>query len=169
MIGNRAQRARRTRARLLGTAGWELVHVAIDDARRLADIEVLREGKLTTAVGLLSRAVAPRLNGIKSQLLITDNGSADRSTAHAIARRSPGIRHLRARPYRRQANGKASGSSTPARRLGLRGDPSRQDRTQPLLAGWLDFYNRADRTAPFSRKTPIARLDELKNLLGFYS
>ena len=41
------------------------------------------------------------------QALITDNGSAYRSTVHAIACRALGIRHLRTRPYRPQTNGKA--------------------------------------------------------------
>ena len=41
------------------------------------------------------------------QELITDNGSAYRSTVHAIACRTLGIRHLRTRPYRPQTNGKA--------------------------------------------------------------
>ena len=49
VTGNRRQRADRTRVgnagRLLGTAGWEFVHVAIDDHSRLAYAEVLPDEK----------------------------------------------------------------------------------------------------------------------------
>jgi transposase len=107
VTGNRAQHARRTRVgnggRLLGTAGWEFVHVAIDDATRLAYVEVLSDEKATTAIGFLRRAVKHYASyGINVQRLITDNGSAYRSTVHAIACRTLGIRHLRTRPYRPQ-------------------------------------------------------------------
>jgi transposase InsO family protein len=37
------------------------------------------------------------------------------------------------------------------------------------LAGWLDFYNRRRPHGALSHKPPIARLNELNNLLGFYS
>ena len=112
VTGNRAQRARRTRVgndgRFLGTAGWEFVHVAIDDATRLAYVEVLPDEKAITAIGFLRRAVQHYASyGITTERLITDNGSAYRSTVHAIACRTLGIRHLRTRPYRPQTNGKA--------------------------------------------------------------
>ena len=41
-----------------GKAGWECVHIAIDDATRLAYAEVLPDEKATTAIGFLRRAVA---------------------------------------------------------------------------------------------------------------
>ena len=102
VTGNRAQRARRTRVgndgRFLGTAGWEFVHVAIDDATRLAYVEVLTDEKAITAIGFLRRAVQHYASyGITTERLITDNGSAYRSTVHAIACRTLGIRHLRTR------------------------------------------------------------------------
>ncbi|MGI9183784.1 MAG: leucine zipper domain-containing protein, partial [Solirubrobacteraceae bacterium] len=86
-----------------GKKGWEFVHVAIDDATRLAYIEVLADEKASTAIGFLRRAVAHYDSyGITVERLITDNGSAYRSTIHAIACRALGIRHLRTRPYRPQ-------------------------------------------------------------------
>ena len=88
--------------------GWEYVHIAIDDATRLAYVEVLTDEKAITAVGFLRRAVRHfACYGITAEQLITDNGSAYRSTIHAIACRTLGIRHLRTRPYRPQTNGKA--------------------------------------------------------------
>src|SRR3954447_76739 len=66
--------------------GWEFVHVAIDDRTRLAYVEVLADEKATTAIGFLRRAIAfYQRHGITVERLITDNGSAYRSTVHAIA------------------------------------------------------------------------------------
>ena len=84
------------------------MHVAIDDATRLAYVEVLADEKAITAIGFLRRAVEHFASyGITVERLITDNGRAYRSTIHAIACRALGIRHLRTRPYRPQTNGKA--------------------------------------------------------------
>jgi transposase InsO family protein len=88
--------------------GWEYVHIAIDDATRLAYVEVLTDEKAVTAIGFLHRAVKHYASyGVTVERLITDNGSAYRSAVHAIACRALGIRHLRTRPYRPQTNGKA--------------------------------------------------------------
>ena len=49
---------KRDAAGVAATVGWEYVHIAIDDATRLAYAEVLPDEKATTAVGFLRRAVA---------------------------------------------------------------------------------------------------------------
>jgi transposase InsO family protein len=151
--------------------GWEYVHVCIDDATRLAYVEVLSDEKAITAIGFLRRAVAHFSSyGITTERLITDNGSAYRSTIHAIACRSLGIRHLRTRPYRPQTNGKAERFI----RTLLAGWAygaiyrSSEERTA-ALAGWIDFYNRRRPHGALSHKPPIARLHELNNLLGSYT
>jgi transposase InsO family protein len=153
------------------TVGWEYVHIAIDDATRLAYVEVLTDEKATTAIGFLRRAVRHyAAYGITVERLLTDNGSAYRSTVHAIACRALRIRHLRTRPYRPQTNGKAERFI----RTMLGGwaygaiyrDSSERN---AALAGWLDFYNRRRPHGALSHKPPIARLNELNNLLGSYS
>ncbi len=89
--------------------GWEFVHIAIDDATRLAYVEVLEDEKALTAVAFLRRAITHFASyGITVQRLLTDNGNAYRSAVHAIACRSLGVRHIRTRPYRPQTNGKES-------------------------------------------------------------
>ena len=89
-------------------AGWDYVHVAIDDATRLAYAEVLGDERAGTAVGFLRRAVAFfKRHGITVERVMTDNGSAYIATLHAVACRALGIRHLRTRPRRPQTNGKA--------------------------------------------------------------
>jgi transposase InsO family protein len=88
--------------------GWECVHIAIDDATRLAYAEVLPDEKATTAIAFLRRAIAFfKRHGMEIQELLTDNGSAYKSAIHALACKAIGIRHLRTRPYRPQTNGKA--------------------------------------------------------------
>jgi transposase InsO family protein len=165
--------SRRTDAegKIRKTVGWEYEHVAIDDATRLAYVEVLADEKAITAIGFLRRAVAHfAAYGIDVERLITDNGSAYRSTIHAIACRTLDIRHLRTRPYRPQTNGKAERFI----RTMLGGWAygaiyhDSADRNA-ALAGWLDFYNRRRPHGALSHKPPIARLNELNNLLGSYT
>jgi transposase InsO family protein len=151
--------------------GWEYVHIAIDDATRLAYVEVLADEKAVTAVGFLRRAVKHfRSYGIRVERVITDNGSPYRSTVHAIACRTLGIRHLRTRPYRPQTNGKAERF---IRTLlgGWAYGAIYRDSTErtAALAGWIDFYNRRRPHGSLGHKPPIARLSDLNNPLGSYT
>jgi transposase InsO family protein len=151
--------------------GWEFVHVAIDDCTRLAYIEVLDDEKAITAIGFLRRAIAfYGRHGISVERLITDNGAAYRSTVHAIACRTLGIRHLRTRPYRPQTNGKAERLIRTMLGGWAYGAFYRNstERAQ-ALDGWLHYYNHHRPHAALGRKTPIARLNERTNLLGTYS
>jgi transposase InsO family protein len=150
------------------TKGWDAVHVAIDDATRLAYVEVLPDEKATTAVGFLRRAVAHfNSYGITVQAVITDNGSPYRSTVHAIACRALAIRHLRTRPYRPQTNGKAERFIRTILNGWAYGAiyASSDERTR-ALDGWLYHYNHHRRHSAIGRQPPITRLN---NLLGTYS
>jgi transposase InsO family protein len=151
------------------TVGWEYVHIAIDDATRLAYAEVLADERALSAVGFLKRAVAFfGRHGVHVERVLTDNGSAYISTVHAIACRALGIRHLRTRPYRPQTNGKAerfirtmlAGWAYSGAVYG-----SSRERTA-ALDGWLWHYNHHRRHQGIARQTPITRLN---NLLGTYS
>jgi transposase InsO family protein len=151
--------------------GWEYVHIAIDDATRLAYAEVLSDEKASTAIAFLRRAVDFfARHGIVVERLLTDNGSAYRSTIHAIACRTLGIRHLRTRPRRPQTNGKAERfirTMLTEWAYGAIYSTSRQ-RTA-ALDGFLWRYNYHRPHGALSRKTPAARLSELNNLHGSYS
>jgi transposase InsO family protein len=104
--------------------GWDFVHIAIDDATRLAYAEVLADEKATTAIAFLRRAIAFfKRHGMTVRELLTDNGSPYISTVHAIACRALGIRHLRTRPRRPQTNGKACVSRSAGRPRWRRGSP----------------------------------------------
>jgi len=153
------------------TVGWEYVHIAIDDATRLAYVEVLGDEKANTAVGFLGRAVRFfRRYGIKVQRVLTDNGAPYRSTIHAIACRILALKHLRTRPYRPQTNGKAERFI----RTMLAGWAygaiyrSSAERTA-ALDGWLWRYNHERPHGSLGRKPPSARLAELNNPLGSYT
>src|SRR4051794_25868079 len=151
-----------------GKAGWECVHIAIDDATRLAYAEVLPDEKATTAVAFLRRAIAfYRRHGMTVEELITDNGAPYLSAVHAIACRLLGIRHLRTRPRRPQTNGKAERFI----RTMLDGwaygaiYATSAERTA-ALDGWLWRYNHHRRHQALGRQTLITRLN---NLLGSYN
>ena len=173
ITGHAGRNPRRTRTDAAGvrrnTRGWEAVHIAIDDATRLAYAEVLPDEKTTTAIAFLRRAVAfYTRHGISVERLLTDNGSPYRSTVHAIACRTLGIRHSRTRPYRPQTNGKAERFI----RTLLNGwaysgavYASSTERTA-ALDGWLYHYNHHRRHSALGRQTPITRLN---NLLGSYT
>jgi len=108
--------------REIHNAGWEFVHVCVDDHSRLAYAEVLADEKAVTAIGFLQRAVAFYAgHGISIQRLMTDNGSAYRAHAHAC--RQLGIRHLTTRPYRPRTNGKACVLVSSGRPSGRQGFP----------------------------------------------
>jgi transposase InsO family protein len=147
--------------------GYECVHVCVDDYSRLAYAEVLPDERKETAIGFLERAVAfYRRHGIRVERLLTDNGSAYLSAAHARACRRLGIRHQRTRPYRPQTNGKAerfirtlvSGWAYGAIYR------SSEERTA-ALDGWLWHYNHRRRHSALGRQPPVSRT----NVLGSYS
>ena len=149
-------------------AGWDAVHVAIDDATRLAYVEVLSDEKATTAVGFLRRAVSFfERHGITVERLMTDNGSPYISTVHAVACRALGIRHLRTRPYRPQTNGKAERFiRTMLGGWAYGAIYASSDERTAALDGWLWHYNHRRRHQALGRQTPINRLN---NLLGTYT
>jgi transposase InsO family protein len=171
VTGHRASQKRtRINGRRTGVAGWEFVHVCVDDATRLAYVEVLSDEKATTAVGFLRRANAfYASHGITVERVMTDNGSAYRSTIHALACRSMGLRHLRTQPYRPRTNGKAErfirtmlGGWAYGAIYGTSTERS------AALDGWLWIYNHRRPHGSLSHKPPIARLHELNNPPGSY-
>lgn len=156
-----------------GAAGWECVHIAIDDCSKLAYAEVLPDEKAVTAIGFLKRALAFYGSfGLEVERLMTDNGSAYKSTVRAVARRHPKIKHIRTRPYRPQTNGKAErfirtmlGEWAYALVYG-----SSAERAM-ALSHWLERYSFRRRHSALGKRPPIERVRERvdNNLLGSYS
>jgi transposase InsO family protein len=89
-------------------AGYEKVHVAIDDATRLAYVEVLADEQRATTVGFLARAVGWfSAQGISCRRILSDNGPAYRSGDWRKACQALGLKPIRTKPYTPQTNGKA--------------------------------------------------------------
>jgi transposase InsO family protein len=151
-----------------GLAGWEFCHIAIDDATRMAYVELLTDEKATTATGFLRRATAFfESHGMTVEAVMTDNGSAYRSTIHALACKALGLRHLRTRAYRPQTNGKAERFIRTMLGAWAYGALYRNSTERAAaLDGWLFTYNHRRPHAGIGRQTPIQRLN---NLLGTYS
>jgi transposase InsO family protein len=104
-VGHRITRDRIHRAR---GVGWEFVHVAIDDASRLAYAEVLKNERTACATAFLRRTITWfSARGVRVQSLLTDNGSCYRAHDFEKTCQRLGLRHIRTRPYRPCTNGKA--------------------------------------------------------------
>jgi transposase InsO family protein len=145
-------------------AGWEFVHIAVDDYSRLAYAEVLADERATTAVAFLRRAVVYyRRHGIQVERVLTDNGSAYISAIHALACRRLGIRHLRTRPRRPQNNGKAERFTRTLLNGWAYGAIYGSSRERnAALDGWLWHYNHRRRHAALGHKPLISRTNVLR-------
>jgi len=177
MLGRSWAKEGRTRTDAEGVrrlqTGWERVHVCVDDATRLAYVEVLPDEKAKTAIGFLRRALAfYRSHGITVEGLMTDNGGAYRSAAHAVACRAIGIRHIRTQPYRPQTNGKAERFiRTMLREWAYAAVYGSSPERTAALSGWIERYNYRRRHGALGHRPPIQRLRELtgNNVAGIYS
>jgi transposase len=151
--------------------GWEFVHVCVDDATRLAYVEVLDDERAITAIAFLRRAVAfYGAHGVIVERLMTDNGNPYRSHMHAIACRSLRIKHIRTRPYRPQTNGKAERFIRTLLGGWAYGAIYRTSAERTAaLSGWLELYNWRRPHGALEHKPPGVRLSELNNLLGSYN
>jgi DNA-binding transcriptional ArsR family regulator len=147
-----------------GVTGWEFVHVCVDDATRLAYVEVLPNEKGATAAAFLRRAVNWfKGMGITVERVMSDNGSCYRSTVHAEACRELGMRHLFTRPYRPRTNGKAERFiQTLTNRWAYGAVYGSSAERTAALGGWLTHYNFTRRHGSLGHKAPAARLAELE-------
>ena len=145
--------------------GWEHLHVAVDDASRLAYTEVLPSLGREDAAAFLTRALSwfDRL-GVRVERVMTDNGSAYRSKLFAQVLDQAGIRHVRTRPYTPRTNGKAERFIQTSLREWAYARPyfSSAQRNQ-AIGPWTDAYNL---TRPHAGIGGISPFQRLNNLLG---
>jgi len=146
--------------------GWEVLHVAIDDASRLAYTELLPDEKKESAIAFLARALAwfARL-GVAVERVMTDNGSAYRSHAFRHRLAEAGIRHIRTRPYTPKTNGKAERFIQTSLRewAYARAYQSCAERGQAMTP-WIANYNHARPHSALGGQPPVTKLN---NVLGF--
>jgi transposase InsO family protein len=163
-IGHRITGDRTGQSNRRGT-GWEFLHVAVDDASRLAYTEVLASEKREDAVGFLTRSLAFfRRHGVTVERIMTDNGSAYRSHAFRETMKAEGLRHIRTRPYTPRTNGKAERFIQTSLREWAYANAytTSAERTQ-AMSGFLTRYNTDRPHTSLDRQTPWERLN---NLLG---
>jgi transposase InsO family protein len=169
MTGERSSQRKTTiNGRRVGATGWEYVHVAVDDATRLAYAEVLPNEQGPTAAGFLTRAVTWFASlGVSVERILSDNGACYRSHAHANACRQFRIRHAFTRPYRPRTNGKAERFiQTLINRWAYGAIYGTSTERTATLPGWLTYYNFTRRHGSLSHKPPGTRLRELTNPPG---
>ena len=141
-------------------AGWEYVHVAIDDHSRIAFAKVMPDERRNSAVAFLKDAIAYYESlGVRVERVMTDNGACYRSFAfHRICQRL-GLRHIRTKPYTPQTNGKAERFIQTSLRewAYAQAYPNSRQRNAELPI-WLHRYNWHRPHAGIGAKTPISRL-----------
>ena len=157
------KRIRRDGVRRSPRAGWHHVHVAIDDHTRLAYSEVLPSEGANDAVAFLRRACGWFAEqGIAVEAVMTDNGSAYRSSRWREVCAAHQLRHLRTRPYTPRTNGKAERFiQTLLREWAYRyAYPSSLHRTR-ALSGWLRWYNKRRPHSSLAGLPPLSRVSHL--------
>ena len=126
-------------------AGWEFLHVCVDDHSRVAYVEMLaRRDAPKGASAFLRRAVRWfRQQGVRIERVMTDNGCANVAHDFAAALPRARIRHLRTRPYTPRTNGKAERFIQTLLREWAYVRPYRSSNQRAKrLTPWLRYYNR---------------------------
>ena len=152
-------------------AGWDYVHVAIDDHSRLSFCQIHPDEKAESAVAHLKAAIAyyPSL-GVRVTGIMTDNGACYTSMAFAKVCKQLGIKHLRTKPYTPKTNGKAERFIQTALREWAYARPYQtSDQRAKNLPLWVHLYNWHRPHGGIKDKTPISRLGlNRDNLLRFH-
>jgi len=146
-------------------AGWDFLHVCIDDATRLAYTEVLPSERKEDTTAFLHRALdwLGRC-GVAVERVMTDNGSAYRSRLFATALGQAQARHIRTRPYTPRTNGKAERFIQTTLREWAYARPYGSSAERAAAIGpWTDHYNLNRPHSAIGHQSPWSRLN---NLLG---
>jgi transposase InsO family protein len=153
-------------------AGWDFVHVCIDDHSRVAFSEIKPDETADSAVPFLKAAVAYYKSlGVTVTRVMTDNGSCYQAFAFRDACRDLGIKHIRTKPYTPKTNGKAERFiQTALREWAYAQAYPTSDRRAQELPIWLHQYNWHRPHGGIKSQTPISRLGLTKdNLLRLHS
>jgi transposase InsO family protein len=157
----------RTRQSSHRGVGWEHLHVAIDDASRLAYTELLPDERKHSAAAFLDRAIDWfGDHGVRVERVMSDNGSAYKSKLFAACIADHGVRHIRTRPYSPKTNGKAERFIQTSLREWAYATPFASSAERAAaMSPWLCDYNTARPHAALAGKPPLSRLQG-DNLLG---
>ncbi|MNP05564.1 IS2 transposase TnpB [compost metagenome] len=155
-----------------GGAGWEFVHVAIDDASRLAFTSLHPDERGTSACRALLQALRYyRGLGIRFRRVMTDNGACYLSRVFRRLCRRLGLRHVRTKPYTPRTNGKAERFiQTSLREWAYARSYESSEQRAVHLPMWLHHYNWHRPHASLDYKPPISRVVlSLNNVLGLHN
>lgn len=151
-------------------AGYEFVHVAVDDCSRVAYVEVLPDEKGPTAAGFLRRAHEHFAGcGVKVEAILTDQAFYyTRSHLFRQASVDLGIRQHTTRPYRPQTNGKAERFIRTLLQEWAYAEFYRtNERRLALLPQWLSYYNNERPHTALKGSSPMPSL--VNKVCGHYS
>ena len=159
-IGKRIHGDRSIRSR---GAGWEFVHVCIDDHSRVSYVEILPNERKETAAGFLRRAVAWFAElGVRVERVLTDNGSCYVSAHFRETCTELGVTPKRTRPYRPRTNGKAERFIQTLLREWAYAKPYHSSGWRlRALKPWLRFYNQVRPHGSLDGRPPASRIDAL--------
>jgi transposase InsO family protein len=162
-VGHRIHGDRTRRARNIG---WEHLHVAVDDASRLAYTELLPDEKKQSACAFLTRALAFfAAHGVIVERVMSDNGSAYRSHLFKSLIASAGLKHIRTRPYTPRTNGKAERFiQTSLREWAYTNTYTSSAEREQAMQPWITSYNHQRPHSALAGKPPASRLN---NVPGF--
>jgi transposase InsO family protein len=163
-IGHRITGVRSEQSRSRG-AGWEFVHVAIDDHSRIAFAKVLGSERQRCATAFLKAAVAYYQSlGVTVERVMTDNGSCYKSFAFRRTCKRLGLRHIRTKPYTPRTNGKAERFiQTSLREWAYAQAYESSVERKAELPSWLHRYNWHRPHTGIGDRTPISRLGLTEN------
>jgi transposase InsO family protein len=144
-------------------AGWQYLHLAIDDHSRLAYGELLPSESPADCAAFLRRAHAWYAGqGVTLERVLSDNGNGYRSHAWTAACADLGIERRYTRPRRPQTNGKAEALvKTLLREWAYRfAYPTSVHRAR-ALSGYLRWYNRHRPHGSLGGRPPISRVSQV--------
>jgi transposase InsO family protein len=152
--------------------GWEYVHVCIDDASRIAFVQVMADQRKESAAAFLEAAIAYYAKlGVRVERVMTDNGSCYRSKMFRTACKERGLRQVFTRPYTPKTNGKAERFiQTALREWAYAHAYHNSNQRSAELIPWLHRYNWHRPHGSLKANTPISRLGLSEdNLLRLHS
>jgi transposase InsO family protein len=162
-IGQVGHRIHGDQSRRSRGVGWEQVHVCVDDATRVAYVEVRPTATVPDAIAFVRRAVQWFTErGVRTERVMTDNGGAYRATRFATMCADLQIRHVRTRPYTPRTNGKAERFIQTLLREWAYARPYRSSAwRQRALPRFLRHYNGHRPHSSLNSMAPLSRLKEL--------
>jgi len=152
-------------------AGWEYVHVAIDDHSRLAFGTIYTDETARSACAALVQAIRYYATlGVRFRRVLTDNGACYKSRSFRRLCRRLRLKHLRTKPYTPQTNGKAERFiQTSLREWAYARAYDSSVQREEHLPRWLHHYNWHRPHSSLNYLPPASRLPLMNNVLGLHS